>query len=400
MANREQVVRDLDRVIGLIKTDAKDIPAETKQQMMKETIHHFNEYVSPGWLQYRKSVSSETDGDVVLEWEDGGSYFYGLNGEKFLDCLGGFGIYTAGHSEPEIVDVVKAQLNRQGLHSQELIDPLRGYLAKAVADITPGDLKQCFFTNCGTEAVEMALKLARFKTGGRWYISTIRAFHGKTAGSLSVGGKSTYREPYLPLVQQVTHVEYGNADAMRTAIENLEAVGEKIAAVILEPIQGEAGVIVPPPGYLKEVRKICDEHNLPLILDEIQTGMGRTGTMWRCEAEDVVPDVMTFGKAFGGGVMPITGFICRPHMWSQPLIDLWRQPGVLLCRHCHHPLHAGPRHPRPVPGQGRPPEERPGGHGRQVPHRGQGSPGRGHDAGRGVLLRRDRVRVLQGDVQS
>ena len=321
MANREQVVRDLDRVIGLIKTDAKDIPAETKQQMMKETIHHFNEYVSPGWLQYRKSVSSETDGDVVLEWEDGGSYFYGLNGEKFLDCLGGFGIYTAGHSEPEIVDVVKAQLNRQGLHSQELIDPLRGYLAKAVADITPGDLKQCFFTNCGTEAVEMALKLARFKTGGRWYISTIRAFHGKTAGSLSVGGKSTYREPYLPLVQQVTHVEYGNADAMRTAIENLEAVGEKIAAVILEPIQGEAGVIVPPPGYLKEVRKICDEHNLPLILDEIQCGMGRTGTMWRCEAEDVVPDVMTFGKAFGGGVMPITGFICRPHMWSQPLID-------------------------------------------------------------------------------
>ena len=84
-----------------------------------------------------------------------------LNGEKFLDCLGGFGIYTAGHSEPEIVDAVKAQLNRQGLHSQELIDPLRGYLAKAVADITPGDLKQCFFTNCGTEAVEMALKLAR-----------------------------------------------------------------------------------------------------------------------------------------------------------------------------------------------------------------------------------------------
>ena len=133
--------------------------------------------------------------------------------------------------------MVKAQLNRQGLHSQEPIDPLRGYLAKAVADITPGDLKQCFFTNCGTEAVEMALKLARFKTGGRWYISTIRAFHGKTAGSLSVGGKSTYREPYLPLVQQVTHVEYGNADAMRTAIENLEAVGEKIAAVILEPIQ-------------------------------------------------------------------------------------------------------------------------------------------------------------------
>ena len=321
MASKEQVVRDLDRVIGLIKTKAKDIPPETRKQMMEETIQHFDQYVSPGWLKYRKSVSSETDGHAVLEWEDGGAYFYGLDGEKFLDCLGGFGIYTAGHSQPEIVDVVKAQLDRQGLHSQELLDPLRGYLAKAMADITPGDLQQCFFTNCGTEAVEMALKLARFKTGGRWFISTVRAFHGKTAGSLAVGGKGTYREPYLPLVQQVTHVEYGDTDAMRKAIENLEFVGEKLAAVILEPIQGEAGVIVPPPGYLKEVRQLCDEHNIPLILDEIQTGMGRTGTMWRCEAEDVVPDVMTFGKAFGGGVMPITGFICRPHMWSQELID-------------------------------------------------------------------------------
>ena len=321
MANKEQVVRDLDRVIELIKTRAKDIPPETKQQMMKETILNFDQYVSPGWLKYRKSVSSETDGHAVLEWEDGGAYFYGLEGEKFLDCLGGFGIYTAGHSQPEIVDVVKAQLDRQGLHSQELLDPLRGYLAKAVAETTPGDLQQCFFTNCGTEAVEIALKLARFKTGGRWFISTVRAFHGKTAGSLAIGGKGTYREPYLPLVQQVTHVEYGNAADMRKAIENLEAVGEKIAAVILEPIQGEAGVIVPPAGYLKEVRQLCDEHNIPLILDEIQTGMGRTGTMWRCEAEDVVPDVMTFGKAFGGGVMPITGLICRPHMWSQDLID-------------------------------------------------------------------------------
>lgn len=321
MANKEQVVRDLDRVIGLIKTRAKDIPDGTKKEMVTETIRNFDQYVSPGWLQYRKSVSSESDGYAVLEWEDGGAYFYGLCGEKFLDCLGGFGIFTAGHSEPEIVDVVKAQLDRQGLHSQELLDPLRGYLAKAMAEVTPGDLQQCFFTNCGTEAVEMALKLARFKTGGRWFISTTRAFHGKTAGSLAVGGKGTYREPYLPLVQQVTHVEYGNIDAMRAAIENLEFVGEKLAAVILEPIQGEAGVIVPPAGYLKAVRQLCDEHNIPLILDEIQTGMGRTGTLWRCDAEGIVPDIMTFGKAFGGGVMPITGLIFRPEMWSEELVE-------------------------------------------------------------------------------
>ena len=111
MANKEQVVRELDRVIGLIKTRAKDIPDGTKQEMVTETIRNFDQYVSPGWLQYRKSVSSENDGYAVLEWEDGGAYFYGLGGEKFLDCLGGFGIYTAGHSEPEIVDVVYAFLD-------------------------------------------------------------------------------------------------------------------------------------------------------------------------------------------------------------------------------------------------------------------------------------------------
>lgn len=136
-----------------------------------------------------------------------------------------------------------------------------------------------------------------------------------------MGGKSTYRIPYIPMVQQVQHVEYGNAEDIRKAIRNLQAVGEKVAAVILEPIQGEAGVIVPPEGYLTEVRKICDETGVALIFDEIQTGMGRTGTMWRCEAEGVVPDIMTFGKAFGGGIMPITGIICKPKMWVQDLID-------------------------------------------------------------------------------
>ena len=320
-AAKEQVIRDLDKVIGLIETDTKDISPEDKKQMVKDTLNYFDNYVSPGWLKYRKSVSSDGEGGAVLEWEDGGAYCYGLNGEKFIDCLGGFGIYTCGHRNPEILDVVKKQLDHQALHSQELLDPLRGYLAKALADITPGDLQQCFFTNGGAEAVEMALKLARIATGGRWYISTVGAFHGKSMGAISVGGKSTYRVPYTPMVQQVQHVQYGVAEDIRKAIHNLQAVGEPVAAVILEPIQGEAGVIVPPEGYLKEVREICDETGVALIFDEIQTGMGRTGTMWRCEAEGVTPDIMTFGKAFGGGIMPITGIIFKPKMWGQQLID-------------------------------------------------------------------------------
>ena len=317
----EQVIKDLDRVVRLIKTDSKDITPEEKKQMVAETLDQFDNYVSPGWLKYRKSVSSDSEAGAVLEWEDEGAYCYGLNGEKFIDCLGGFGIYTCGHRNPKILEVVKAQLDHQALHSQELLDPLRGYLAKAMAEITPGDLQYCFFTNGGAEAVEMALKLARIATGGRWYISTVGAFHGKSMGAVSMGGKGTYRVPYAPMVQQVQHVEYGNAEDMRKAIRNLQAVGEKVAAVILEPIQGEAGVIIPPKGYLKEVREICDEYGVALIFDEIQTGMGRTGTMWRCEAEGVTPDIMTYGKAFGGGIMPITGIICKPKMWTQQLID-------------------------------------------------------------------------------
>ena len=321
MAEKQQVIKDLERVISLIETDSDQIPEEEKKKMVSETLDHFDNYVSPGWLKYRKSVSSDSENGAVLEWQDEGAYCYGLNGEKFIDCLGGFGIYTCGHRNPAILDVVKAQLDHQALHSQELLDPLRGYLAKAVADITPGDLQYCFFTNGGAEAVEMSLKLARIATGGRWFISTVGAFHGKSMGAVSMGGKSTYRIPYIPMVQQVQHVETRDLVYIRKAIRNLQAVGEKVAAVILEPIQGEAGVIVPPEGYLTEVRKICDETGVALIFDEIQTGMGRTGTMWRCEAEGVVPDIMTFGKAFGGGIMPITGIICKPKMWVQDLID-------------------------------------------------------------------------------
>ncbi|MBO5561495.1 MAG: putrescine aminotransferase [Firmicutes bacterium] len=311
-----EVSKDLEKVLKFIHSDK--LTDKEKETITNDTVEYFDKYVSPGWLKYRKSVSTNS---ATVEWTDHDSICEGLYGEEFIDCLGGFGIYTCGHRNPQIMDTVKAQLDHQALHSQELLDPLRGYLAKAVADITPGDLKHCFFTNGGAEAVEMALKLARIATGGRWYISTVGAFHGKSMGAISMGGKNTYRVPYTPMVQQVQHVEYGNAEDTRKAIRNLIAVGEKVAAVIVEPIQGEAGIIVPSDGYLKELREICDEYNVALIFDEIQTGMGRTGTMWRCEYEGVTPDIMTFGKAFGGGIMPITGIICRPQMWTQELID-------------------------------------------------------------------------------
>ncbi|MDR3584490.1 MAG: putrescine aminotransferase [Desulfosporosinus sp.] len=314
--SNENALKELDRALGYIMS--KELKDEDKGRIVADAIENYNTYINPGWLKYRKSISTNA---AFVEWMDDDSYFYDVYGEKFIDCLGGFGIYMCGHRNPEILKAVEAQLHRQALHSQELLDPLRGYLAKAVAEITPGDLQYCFFTNGGAEAVEMALKLARIATGGRWYISTVGGFHGKSMGALSMGGKDTYRIPYLPIVQQVQHVEYGVAADVRKAIKNLTTVGEKVAAVILEPIQGEAGIIIPPEGYLKEVREICDEYGVCLIFDEIQTGMGRTGTMFRCEAEGVTPDILTYGKAFGGGIMPITGIIARPHLWTEELQD-------------------------------------------------------------------------------
>lgn len=313
---KDKALKEPKRIVSYIEKDA--LTTAEKDRIVKDSISNFNKHVNPGWLEYRKSVSTDA---AFVEWTDSEEHFEDLNGHQFVDCLGGFGIYTCGHRNPEILKTVKAQLDRYALHSQELVDPLRGYLASLVAMITPGDLQYCFFTNGGAEAVEMSLKLARLATGGRWYISSIGAFHGKSMGAISMGGKGAYREDYLPMIQQVQHVEYGDAKALETAIKNLHIVGEKVAGVILEAVQGEAGVILPPKGYFKEVRKICDKYGVALIVDEIQTGMGRTGYMWRCEYEEIVPDIMTFGKAFGGGIMPITGIIARPKMWVQKLID-------------------------------------------------------------------------------
>jgi putrescine aminotransferase len=318
---KDDVLKESSRILDYILKD--ELAEDEKDRIIADSIENFNEHVNPGWLEYRKSVSTDA---TFVEWEDSQETFKDTHGNEFIDCLGGFGVYTAGHRNPEIVKAVQAQLNRYALHSQELVDPLRGYLAKLVSMCTPGDLKYAFFCNGGAEAVEMALKLARLASGKHYYISTVNGFHGKSLGAVSVTGKGTYRKPYLPIIQGVQHVEFGNAGAAEAAIKNLIAVGETVAGMIVEPIQGEAGIVLPPEGYLKQLREICDRYDVFLIFDEIQTGMGRTGTLWACEGYDVVPDIMTFGKAFGGGVMPITGIIARPHLWTD---ELKENPWVL-----------------------------------------------------------------------
>ncbi|HJZ13781.1 MAG TPA: putrescine aminotransferase [Acidobacteriota bacterium] len=311
--NEKEVLKESQKWLNIISSD--DLSDEQKQQIVGETIENFAFYYNRGYLDYRKSVIEMRD-QPALEWIGQGSYFEDIRGRRFIDCLGGYGIYSAGIRHPKIVKAVADQLKRMPLSSQELLDPLRGALAKLLGEVAPGDLQYCFFISNGTDAVEGALKLARVVTGRTNFISSLRGFHGKSCGSLSLMGKWEYREPFLPLLPGIQFVEYGDADAVEDELYKADATGKGVAAVIMEPIQGEAGAIVPPSDFWPRIRKACNEYGALLIADEVQTGLGRTGKMFGVEHWDTVPDIMCLGKALGGGVMPLSAFISTPKIWQ------------------------------------------------------------------------------------
>jgi putrescine aminotransferase len=291
----------------------RTLSPDERQRVIRESVEYWNEHVNSGFLQYRKSVSTDY---TAVEWEDEGAVFRDVNGKEFIDMLGGFGIYVVGHRNPKVLKAVTDQLQKQAIHSQELIDPLRTYLAKLVSQITPGDLTFSFFTNSGTESIEGCLKMAMLTTGRRKLVGTIGAFHGKSLGSLGGTSKAFFREPFLPLLNW-THVPFGDVDSLAMILKSGDFTGDRVAAVVIEPIQGEGGIVVAPPGYLKAARDLCDQYGAMLIFDEVQSGMGRTGKMCCCEHDGVTPDLMALGKGFGGGVMPIGAVVGTPKTWQK-----------------------------------------------------------------------------------
>jgi putrescine aminotransferase len=291
----------------------KELSADERRRVTEESVRYWTDHVNEGFLQYRKSVSTDY---TSVEWRDEGSVFYDINGKEYIDCLGGFGIYVTGHRHPKVLKAVRDQLEKQAIHSQELIDPLRTYLAHLVAQITPGDLQFSFFTNSGTESIEACLKMSMLATGRHRFIGTIGAFHGKTLGALGGTSKAVFREPFLPLLNW-SHVPFGDVEALATLMKCADFSGDRVAAVVLEPIQGEGGINVAPPGYLAAARELCDRYGACLVFDEVQSGMGRSGKMFCCEHDDVTPDLMALGKGFGGGVMPIGCCIGTPRTWQK-----------------------------------------------------------------------------------
>lgn len=232
-------------------------------------------------------------------------------GTKYLDFLGGYGSLPFGHNPKGILGELNKVCQRPNF-LQAQASPLQAALAHDLAQILPGDLSVAFFCNSGAEAVEGALKMARIATGKPVYVYCTGAFHGKTLGALSVGGREKYKTPFCPLIPGCVEIPFGNIDALEEALTKY-----RCAAVIMEPIQGEAGVIIPPDGYLKQVRELTRDHDTLFILDEVQTGFGRTGRMFACEHENVVPDIICLAKALGGGVMPAGATVTGPRVWEK-----------------------------------------------------------------------------------
>ncbi len=215
-----------------------------------------------------------------------------VDGKEYIDCVGGIAVNNVGHCHPAIVDAIKEQAE-QLIHVSNLYyTENQALLAEELTGIS--GMERVFYCNSGAEAVEGALKLARKASGKKEFIATEHAFHGRTRGALSVTHKEKYRKPFEPLAPAI-FVPYNDTEAIRSAIT------ENTAGLILEPIQGEGGVIIPGDDYLKEVREICDDKNVLLILDEVQTGFGRTGKWFAREHSGITPDIMTMAKAMGGG---------------------------------------------------------------------------------------------------
>ncbi|MFH0802905.1 MAG: aminotransferase class III-fold pyridoxal phosphate-dependent enzyme [bacterium] len=289
------------------------IGSNNNREILEEVQRKYRDYLSPSLARLMKF-----SGYNAVEWTGEGVIVRDLDGNEYLDFAGGYGVFSLGHRHPKVLAAVEDQLKRLPLSAKVFFNKPLADLAELLGTLTPGNLQYSFVCNSGTEAVEGAIKLARMATGRTQILSTVNSFHGKTMGSLSASGRDLFKIPFEPLIPEFLHVPYGDAGALSKVIT------EHTAAIILEPIQGEGGIIVPPEDYFPAVRKLCDENKILLIADEIQTGLGRTGRLFAVEHWNVVPDIMTLAKALGGGIMPIGAFVGTPAVWeafkSNPLI--------------------------------------------------------------------------------
>ncbi|MBV8724014.1 MAG: aspartate aminotransferase family protein, partial [Candidatus Eremiobacteraeota bacterium] len=243
-----------------------------------------------------------------------GCTIWDQSGKAYLDFAGGYGVFTLGHRHPRVVAAAREQLERMALSGKTMFNVVLGRAARRLAELAPGDLQISFWCNSGTEAIEGAIKLARAATGRAKIVSTVDAYHGKTLGALSVSGREPFQSKFRPLLADSVAIPYGDAHALERELSDA-------AAFVVEPVQAEGGVNIPPHGYLQAVRELCDRFGALFIADEVQTGLGRCGYRFACDRDGVVPDVMTLAKGLSGGVIPVGALIARAAVWLRAFGD-------------------------------------------------------------------------------
>ncbi len=225
-----------------------------------------------------------------------GSHVWDVNGKEYIDCMGGYGVALLGHQNERVVKAIKEQVDKIITVHSSLYNKTREEFLKTLIGLAPKNLTQVHLNNSGAESVEAAIKFARKFTGKKGMIAMKGSYHGKSLGALSLTFHPKYRKAFQPLVEKVSFASFGDIESLRSVID------EDTAFVILEPIQGESGIIVAPDGFLQDVRKLCDEKGILLIFDEIQAGLGRTGRLWACDHWNTAPDIMCLAKGIAGGV--------------------------------------------------------------------------------------------------
>ena len=225
-----------------------------------------------------------------------GSHVWDTDNKEYIDCMGGYGVALVGHRNERVVNAIKTQLDKIITVHSSLYSKTREEFLENLMKIAPKGLSQVHLNNSGAESIEAAIKFARKFTGKKGMIAMNGSYHGKSLGALSLTFNPKYRKSFQPLVDKVSFSPYGDIDKLQNTIDN------DTAFIILEPIQGESGIHVPPDGFLQKVRKICDENEILLIFDEIQSGLGRTGRMWASEHWETSPDILCLAKGIAGGV--------------------------------------------------------------------------------------------------
>ncbi|MBN2081006.1 aminotransferase class III-fold pyridoxal phosphate-dependent enzyme [bacterium] len=283
----------------LFKTE---LTPEEEQQIIETTLKNYSEHLNPGFVQMKRSAKSDAHG---VEWRGEGVWMYNIHGHRFLDCLGGYGVFALGHRHPHVIKRVKQTMERIGLYSQELLNPLQAVLAKEIADRAPGDLKYVYYHCGGAETNDAAFKLARLTTGRQVHVTFTKSFHGKTFGALSATNRPVLKKKFRPLVPGFFMAPYNDIDALK------DYITEEVASVIVEPIQGEGGINVPDREFLNAIRRLCDETGALMHVDEVQSGWGRTGHYFCSEHFGIEPDIVSLGKALGGGLATQSAFIAN-----------------------------------------------------------------------------------------